>query len=67
MSFMDAREAGSKPGSGGAASQQNEVRAEEQQQQNNSKLKCGDVTAGLWLFEDAEQLFVHRLLIDESV
>lgn len=26
MSFMDAREAGSKPGSGGAASQQNEVR-----------------------------------------
>lgn len=27
MSFMDAREAGSKPGSGGAASQQNEVRA----------------------------------------
>lgn len=25
MSFMDAREAGSKPGSGGAASQQNEV------------------------------------------
>ncbi len=28
MSFMDAREAGSKPGSGGAASQQNEVRTQ---------------------------------------